>query len=103
MGSSYTRRMRHLMSLFLRSKRVRQLGMEHEDPSEEAEAGALAHALLDIEESTHRIYDELLPQITRGQPRGKTIEKCLFDIAEELRHVMYHIRDPLFFRHVRDE
>src|SRR2546421_1383657 len=66
------------------------------------EANTLAHSLADLEESFDRYVNELLPSLLAADVAGPALEEALSDITEELRHVLYHLQDPKFFRHLVD-
>ena len=74
------------------------------DSEREKEAWTLAHAFNDIEESFTKIFGEQLPPLISGTKSSTEINDALLDIGEELRHVLYHIGDPKFYRYLqRDE
>lgn len=66
------------------------------------EASTLVHSLADLEESFDRYANELLPRLLAAGADQDAIQDVLGDIADELRHVLYHIQDPKFFRHLID-
>lgn len=65
----------------------------------ESEAGRLAHSMSDLEESFERITKTYIPILCQTE-REEDIEEALLDIGEELRHILYHIKDPRFFRYL---
>jgi hypothetical protein len=68
-------------------------GLQQQGFSREA-ADALVHALVDIEESTSRIYGELLPELARVIDQSPDVFKeKLWDVREEFRHIAYHLHD----------
>jgi hypothetical protein len=67
------------------------------------EAWTLALTLLDLAESFRTYLDEQLPRLTDEELDCEEIQGVLLDIGEELRHVLYHIRDPRFFAYLRDD
>jgi hypothetical protein len=73
------------------------------------EAETLVHAFSDLEQSMHRFLDVELPQLLDPAVRGQALEDLLWDITMgEIRHILYHLRDPEFFRildpvHPKDE
>ncbi len=72
------------------------------DRGDHKEAWALAHAFADLEESFRKILDDQLKRLTAGElDESKTLD-LLLDIGEELRHVLYHIHDPRFYRYLKD-
>jgi|SRR6266851_2284477 len=66
------------------------------------EANTLVHSLADLEESFDKYVNELLPRLLAADVAGPALEEVLSDITEELRHVVYHLQDPKFFRHLVD-
>ncbi|MBC7487906.1 MAG: hypothetical protein H7282_14280 [Cytophagaceae bacterium] len=59
---------------------------------EENQASTLAHALIDIEESIDVIKNKI-PQIYSNDLTKEEVDDLVLDIGEELRHVLYHIKD----------
>ena len=76
---------------------VKKLSSENWD-----EASTLVHSLADLEESFEKYASELLPRLLAAGSDQDAIQDVLGDIADELRHVLYHIQDPKFFRHLMD-
>lgn len=70
------------------------------DEGEEKEAWTLAHTFSDLEESFRRFLEELLPKLTAPGAPPDHMRDVLLEIGEELRHVLYHIRDPKFYRYL---
>jgi hypothetical protein len=68
------------------------------DRPNEPEASALAHAFLDLAESFRRFIDEQLPKLEREGNNPEQIYDILLDIREEFRHIIYHLREPEFYR-----
>jgi len=73
------------------------------DEGEEREAWMLAHAFGDLEESFRKFLEDQLPRLTEGQLDSLQIRDLLLEIGEEFRHILYHIRDPKFYRYLSDE
>ena len=58
------------------------------------EAAAIAHALVDIQEATTKLYDELVPKLLAGADLAPAdFDELLADIGDEFRHMAYHITD----------
>lgn len=72
------------------------------DQGDHREAWALAHAFADLEESFGRILDDQLKKLTAGELGESETLDLLLEIGEELRHVLYHIHDPRFYRYLKD-
>jgi hypothetical protein len=70
---------------------------------EEREAWTLAHAFADLEESFRRFLEEQLPRLAQGQSAESEIHDLLLEIGEEFRHILYHIKDPKFYRYLSPE
>ena len=73
------------------------------DAGEECEAWTLAHAFADLEESLRTFLEEQLPRLMDRQLEASEIHDLLLDIGEEFRHILYHIKDPKFYRYLSDE
>jgi hypothetical protein len=67
------------------------------DEGAEKEAGTLAHAFGDLEESFRAFLDEELPRLMNDQASPGELFDTLLDIGEEFRHILYHIYDPKFY------
>ncbi|HEU5259118.1 MAG TPA: hypothetical protein VFU28_24190 [Vicinamibacterales bacterium] len=73
------------------------------DTAEEKQAWTLAHNLLDLAESCQALLSDLLPKLREGEPDSDRLNTVLLEIGEELRHVLYHIRDSEFYAYLRDQ
>jgi len=73
------------------------------DDGDRIECGTLAHCFRDLENSFCEFLDVHLPKLMAEDLKPEEIENILFDIGEEFRHVLYHIKDPKYFRHVLTE
>lgn len=62
-----------------------------------------ADSLLDIEGSAATIFRELLPALESLQPDSPEFEDMLLEIAEEWRHIAYHILNTELFAYVIPE
>ena len=81
-----------------RTRLARKLaGVATVSKSGDEEAGTLAHAFGDLEESFVCFLDDLLPRLVEGDLTAEEIESLLLDIGEEFRHILYHIADPHFY------
>jgi hypothetical protein len=67
------------------------------DDEAEREADRLAHSLSDIESSISEILERYLPKLVEGCS-ADDLNAVLLDIGDELKHVLYHARDPKYFR-----
>jgi hypothetical protein len=73
------------------------------DSVEERESETLAHSFLDIEESCRTLLNNLFPKLETTTLSQDEINELLFDIGEELRHILYHINDPKFYDYLKEE
>lgn len=69
----------------------------------EPQSATLAHSLTDLEESFRELLETLFPKLLDESLSSEQLNDVLLDIGEELRHVLYHIRDPKFFGYVTEE
>lgn len=72
------------------------------DSDNDPEAWRLAHSLIDLEESFKEILNNSLP-VLRKADSEEEIHDALLDIGEELRHILYHIKDPKFFSYLFED
>lgn len=72
------------------------------DSEDEPESWRLAHSLADMEQSFREVLDNLLPTLCSASDNDE-IHEVLLDIGEELRHILYHINDPEFYRYLKEE
>ena len=89
---------RRLTERLARVKTVSQF-----DQPGEPQAATLAHSLTDLEKSFREILDALLPRLLNESLDPEQLNDVLLDIGEELRHVLYHIKDPRFFGYLIDD
>lgn len=68
------------------------------DRGKEKEAWTLAHAFTDLEESFNIFVKEQLPKLMKKSLSQSEIENVLFDIGSEFQHILYHIKDPKYYR-----
>lgn len=95
MASGFGERYGLLIDAISRCSRVREF-----DRPDEPEASTLAHAFLDLEESFKRFINEHLPELTRSDLSEQQVCDRLHEIGEELRHILYHIRDPRSYEYL---
>ena|SRR5256885_1059976 len=87
--------------LFLLSKNLKRSAIVTSyDSSNENESDTLTHAFIDMEESFKKIENNLLPKLFENDLKGDDIDNLLLDIGEELRHILYHIKDPKYFKYL---
>lgn len=63
----------------------------------EPESWTIAYSLSEIEGSCQKITQDLLNKLNRAE-KPQEIFDVLSDIREELRHILYHIKDSEFFK-----
>lgn len=80
-----------------RSEVVSQLNSEGRE-----ESTTLAHAFMDLEESFIRFLDQLLPNLFKAES-DEEVREALWQLGQEFRHILYHIRDPESFRDTLDD
>lgn len=69
------------------------------DFSGETEAEKLAHAIYDINESIQKISITILPKLESANSPAALVD-FLLDFREELNHVIYHVNDSRFLKHL---
>lgn len=62
------------------------------------EPETLVQAFSDLEGSFRVFLDDQLPKLADPKLKGEQLEELLMEIQGELRHILYHIHDPKFFR-----
>lgn len=70
------------------------------DSGNEKEAETLTHAFADLETSFRVFLDQHLPRLLALEAEAEEINDVLIEIGEELRHILYHIRDPKYYRYL---
>lgn len=73
------------------------------DTTEDKEAWTLAHAFGDLEDSFRRFLQDQLPRLVNENLDETEAKDVLLEVGEEFRHILYHIKDPLFFRYITEE
>jgi hypothetical protein len=73
------------------------------DEDERPEAWVLAHALSDIQQSCIRLVDEHFPALQQQVVEASDVRESLAEIAQELRHVLYHVRDSRFLAYLIED
>lgn len=73
------------------------------DSSGHSEADAIAHAVLDMESTFVFLKNEVFPKLSSGALSGDDAVEVLWEIRDQLRHIVYHIRDCKSFEDVLTE
>ncbi len=66
------------------------------DTKEEKEAATLTHCFMDLKESFDA-FQEIYQKLIQSNISKEDVEEILFDIGEEFRHILYHIKDPKYY------
>jgi hypothetical protein len=72
------------------------------DETGEPESWTLAISMKDLEESFVKFLDKQLPRLVNENLSSSEINDLLLDMGEEFRHILYHIKDPKFFKYLND-
>jgi hypothetical protein len=73
------------------------------DTDEESEAWTLAHCFSHLEASFRTILEQHLPALISERLTQQDVEDRLLDIGEEFRHILYHLRDPRYYRYLLED
>jgi hypothetical protein len=73
------------------------------DVPDEPHGSTIANALSDLEDSFSVVLKELLPQLLDETKSAEELDELLLDVGEELRHILYHIKDTRYFGYLSDE
>jgi len=93
----YSEKLKMLAQNLRKSEKVNSF-----DSLEERESETLAHSILDIEESCKTLLNNLFPKLEPTTLSQDEINELLFDIGEEMRHILYHINDPKFYDYLKE-
>ena len=89
-----------LADLLRRAPRVVKLAGRTEGGGVDEIAAEAAASLMDIGRSADLVASMLLPRLRGLQPESRAFEEVLDDIAEEYRHINYHIVNTRLFNYV---
>ena len=67
------------------------------DLADEPQGSTIAHALSDIANSSSALLNDLLPKLLDRTKSADELDDLLLDIGEELRHILYHIKDTRYY------
>jgi hypothetical protein len=67
----------------------------------EPQAWVLAHALRDMEASMLRVVEQQLPRLLDLNDAA-AIDDALHELGEELRHILFHVRETRFFGYLEE-
>ena len=71
------------------------------DTPDEPQGVTIAHAVADIQRSCHDVLEVIMPQLIAASS-VTDIEDALTDLGEELRHILYHVRDTRYFSYLTE-
>lgn len=91
----YTEKLGKLIKNLEKSSKVNSYDSENEK-----ESVRLAHAIIDMSESFKEILENLSPKLISNNVTEEEVEDILLGIGEELRHIIYHIKDPKFYEYL---
>jgi hypothetical protein len=94
---NYVQRLEAIVQNLIKSKNVNSF-----DIAEERGADTLSHALLDMEESL-KVMEGLIPKLYTNDLSEDDVDSILFEIGEELRHILYHLNDTKFYNYLIGE
>ncbi len=72
------------------------------DTGEIREAAGIALGLLDMEESFLVIMNKFIPILASENITEEIVDETLFNIGEELRHILYHINDMRYYAYIKE-
>jgi hypothetical protein len=84
----------------LRSRLSQLPSVTRFDDGEHSEAETLAHAFIDLEGSFQKFLEEQLPKLFDADLTNEALHDLLLDMGEEFRHILYHLKDPRFYRYL---
>ena len=94
------KRILDLAHLLGRVPRVRRLGANYGSNGSDEIATEAATGIVDIQHSLTRLFEDVLPRLESLKPEGEEFEDVLDEIAEEYRHIHYHIVNTRLFNYV---
>lgn len=92
--------LRALAQRLERSDRVHRLVVRGDAASAEEMASEAADSLVDIRRSAEALRTDLLPKLLRQAPESDEFDDTLGDVAEELRHIHYHLVNTKLFSYI---
>ncbi len=72
------------------------------DTSDEPASWNLAVGLADIQKSCAAISGVHIPELLATADSAADVHGILLEIGEELRHILYHVRDMPFYRYLAE-
>lgn len=75
-------------------------GIRKYDTGAYSESQTLARTFAELEESFRKYLDDQLPRLLDPDAEADELFELLIDIGENYRHIIYHILDPRFYKHL---
>ena len=91
----YVEELRLLSDILRKSNKVNSFDSEDEEV-----ADTVAYALLDIQESCHKIYKTHLPALKAQGISAEDVDDIMLEIGWELEHILYHIKDSRYYAYL---
>jgi hypothetical protein len=66
----------------------------------EREPEVLAQSFSELEESFRAFLETHLPKLTDPKTSPEELDDLLIEVGEEFRHILYHLREPQFYRYL---
>lgn len=83
-----------------RSQRVRRFITDEQGVSAKEIATEAADSLIDIRHAAEILSTKLLPQLFDQEPESDAFDDTLGEVAEELRHIHYHLMHTRLFSYI---
>lgn len=72
------------------------------DSPDEPQSVTVAHSLAGMEDSFHAIFLKLVPSLLENTDTVSDVD-VLHEIGEEIRHILYHIKDAEYYSYLLDD
>lgn len=93
----YIEKLKALTSNLEKSERVTK-----HSTKEENQADTLANAFIDIEDALKKM-NEQIPRLYLKELTRDEVDDLIFDLGEELRHILYHINDTPVYDYLKTD
>ncbi len=94
-GNDETNKMKTLVEVLSQSPRVARF-----DSADFVEADAIANAIVDMERTFKVLMADVFPKLLASRGSAEAIDEVLWEIRDNLRHIVYHIKDCKTFEGV---
>lgn len=88
LGSGETDKIRTLVEVLAQSPRVARFDSENF-----VEADALANAIVDMEKTFKVLIADVFPKLLASIGSAEATDEALWEMRDNLRHIVYHIKD----------